>query len=161
MLVAIYEQGGELGTVLTRRRADLRRHAGEISFPGGRRDPGEKELVVTALREAHEEIGLPPASVHVAGALPPTPTIATGYAIHPFVGAISRPQGWSPSEREVEEIIEVPLSVLSGGYGRRRLIRRGIPFVTDTYELGDSLVWGATARILAGLLSRLSAAGLS
>ena len=80
MLVAIYEAGGELGTVLTRRRADLRRHAGEISFPGGRRDPGEPELVSTALREAHEEIGLPPGSVHVAGALPPTPTIATAHA---------------------------------------------------------------------------------
>lgn len=161
MLVAIYEAGGELGTVLTRRRADLRRHAGEISFPGGRRDPGEPELVSTALREAHEEIGLLPASVHIAGALPPTPTIATGYAIHPFVGAISTPQSWSPSEREVEEIIEIPLSVLAAGYGRRRLIRRGIPFVTDTYELGDSLVWGATARILAGLFGRLSAADLS
>lgn len=161
VLVAIYEQAGELGTVLTRRRSDLRRHAGEISFPGGRRDPGEPELVETALREAHEEIGLLPATVHVAGALPPTPTIATGYAIHPFVGAISTPQDWTPSEREVEEIIEVPLSVLAGGYGRRRLIRRGIPFVTDTYELGDSLVWGATARILAGLFGRLSAAGLA
>lgn len=161
VLVAIYEDGSELGTVLTRRRADLRRHAGEISFPGGRRDPGESELVLTALREAHEEIGLLPGSVHVAGALPPTPTIATGYAIHPFVGAISTPQAWEPSEREVEEIIEVPLSVLAGGYGRRRLIRRGIPFVTDTYELGDSLVWGATARILAGLFGRLSAAGLT
>ncbi|MFM9126574.1 MAG: NUDIX hydrolase [Solirubrobacterales bacterium] len=161
VLVAIYEQAGELGTVLTRRRSDLRRHAGEISFPGGRRDPGEPELAETALREAHEEIGLLPATVHVAGALPPTPTIATGYAIHPFVGAISTPQDWAPSEREVEEIIEVPLSVLAGGYGRRRLIRRGIPFVTDTYELGDSLVWGATARILAGLFGRLSAAGLA
>lgn len=161
VLVAIYEQAGELGTVLTRRRSDLRRHAGEISFPGGRRDPGEPELVETALREAHEEIGLLPATVHVAGALPPTPTIATGYAIHPFVGAISTPQDWTPSEREVEEIITVPLSVLAGGYGRRRLIRRGIPFVTDTYELGDSMVWGATARILAGLFGRLSAAGLA
>ena len=161
MLVAIYQHAGELGTVLTRRRSDLRRHAGEISFPGGRRDPGEPELVTTALREAHEEIGLVPARVHLAGALPPTPTIATGYAIHPFVGAIATPQDWTPSEREVEEIIEVPLSVLAGGYGRRRLIRRGIPFVTDTYELGDSLVWGATARILAGLLGRLSAAGLA
>ncbi|MFM9023575.1 MAG: NUDIX hydrolase [Solirubrobacterales bacterium] len=102
VLVAIYEQAGELGTVLTRRRSDLRRHAGEISFPGGRRDPGEPELAETALREAHEEIGLLPATVHVAGALPPTPTIATGYAIHPFVGAISTPQDWAPSEREVE-----------------------------------------------------------
>lgn len=161
VLVAVYERADGLGTVLTRRRSDLRRHAGEISFPGGRRDPGEPELLLTALREAHEEIGLIPDAVYLAGALPPTPTIATGYAIHPFVGAIATPQDWKPSEREVEEIIEVPLAVLAAGYGRRRLIRRGIPFVTDTYELGDSLVWGATARILAGLLGRLSTAGLA
>ena len=160
VLVALYEEGGELGTVLTRRRSDLRRHAGEISFPGGRRDPGEPELAATALREAEEEIGLAPDAVHLAGALPPTPTIATGYAIHPFVGAIAARQSWRPSEREVEEIIEVRLEALARGYARRRLVRRGIPFVTDTYEIGDSLVWGATARILAGLLGRLTAAGL-
>lgn len=160
MLVALYEEGGELGTVLTRRRDDLRRHAGEISFPGGRRDPGEPDLISTALREAHEEVGLEPASVDIAGALPPTPTIATGYAIHPYVGAIAGVQEWEPSEREVAEVLEVPLRELVDGYGRRRLIRRGIPFVTDTYELGDSIVWGATARILAGLFIRLRGAGL-
>lgn len=160
VLVALYEQDGDLGTVLTRRREDLRRHAGEISFPGGRRDPGERDLVSTALREAHEEVGLEPAQVLIAGALPPTPTIATGYAIHPYVGAITAPRAWTPSEAEVAEVIEVPLARLQEGYGRRRLIRRGIPFVTDTYELGDGLVWGATARILGGLLGRLAQAGL-
>ena len=160
MLVALYEGAGGLGTVLTRRREDLRRHAGEISFPGGRRDPGEPDLVTTALREAHEEVGLEPAGVHIAGALPPTPTIATGYAIHPFVGAIEPGGAWVPSEREVAEVLEVPLATLQEGFGRRRLVRRGIPFVTDTYALGEGLVWGATARILSGLLVRLERAGL-
>lgn len=160
MLVALYERDGALGTVLTRRREDLRRHAGEISFPGGRRDPGEPDLISTALREAHEEVGLQPGDVAIAGALPPTPTIATGYAIHPYVGAITAPRAWTPSEAEVAEVLEVPLQRLEEGYGRRRLVRRGIPFVTDTYELADGLVWGATARILAGLLGRLDDAGL-
>lgn len=160
VLIALYEQEGALGTVLTRRRSDLRRHAGEISFPGGRRDPGEPDLVTTALREADEEVGLDPASVQVVGALPPTPTIATGYAIHPYVGLIPSPAGWTPSASEVAEVLEVPLHDLQSGFGRRRLIRRGIPFVTDTYELGESLVWGATARILTGLFSRLEGAGL-
>lgn len=160
VLVALFERDGLLGTVLTRRRDDLRRHAGEISFPGGRRDPGEPDLVTTALREAHEEVGLEPAGVQIAGALPPTPTIATGYAIHPYVGAISTPQQWAPSEGEVAEVLEVSLDRLRAGYGRRRLVRRGIPFVTDTYELGDGLVWGATARILGGLLARLEEAGV-
>jgi len=160
VLVAIYESDGLLGTVLTKRRDDLRRHAGEISFPGGRRDPDEPDLVSTALREAHEEVGLEPAEVQLAGALPPTPTIATGYAIHPYVGVIATPQPWRPSESEVAGILEVPLRDLQAGYGRRRLVRRGIPFVTDTYELAEGLVWGATARILAGLLERLAGAGL-
>lgn len=160
VLVALYELDGAMGTVLTRRREDLRRHAGEISFPGGRRDPGEPDLVSTALREANEELGLDPAAVEIVGALPPTPTIATGYAIHPYVGLISPAQDWQPSEREVAEVLEVPLQALLDGYGRRRLIRRGIPFVTDTYEIGDGLVWGATARILGGLLRRLGETGL-
>ncbi|HEV2754421.1 MAG TPA: CoA pyrophosphatase, partial [Actinomycetota bacterium] len=78
---------GEPHLVFTRRRDDLRRHAGEISFPGGRRDEGEA-LVDTALREAHEEVGLPPEAVRLLGALPPTPTFVSNYAIYPFVGVI-------------------------------------------------------------------------
>ena len=74
--------------MLTERRHDLRRHAGEISFPGGRHDDTDADLLATALREAHEEIGLPPEAVEMLGALQPTPTIATGYAIYPFVGLI-------------------------------------------------------------------------
>ncbi len=74
--------------VFTRRRADLRRHAGEISFPGGRRDPDDADLRETALREAEEEIGLPRGDVRVLGELAPTSTFVTGYLIHPFVGLI-------------------------------------------------------------------------
>ena len=92
VLVPVFEHDG-LHAVFTRRRHDLRRHAGEISFPGGRRDAGE-ELVETALREAHEEVGLPPGAVHVVGALPPTPTFVTNYAIYPFVGVIEAGFAW-------------------------------------------------------------------
>src|SRR4029453_18642503 len=74
------------GLIFTERRADLRRHAGEISFPGGRRDEEDADLATTALREAEEEIGLDPASVDLSGALPPVATFATGYRIHPFAG---------------------------------------------------------------------------
>ena len=87
VLVPLFLRDDDLHAVFTRRRDDLRRHAGEISFPGGRQDPGE-DLRRTALREAEEEIGLRPASVEVAGALPPTPTVVTSYAIYPFVGVI-------------------------------------------------------------------------
>jgi 8-oxo-dGTP pyrophosphatase MutT (NUDIX family) len=88
VLVPLYRSGGEFYAVFTKRRDDLRRHPGEISFPGGRYDEGERDLLATALREAEEEIGLPTDAVEVLGALQPTPTIATGYAVYPFVGMI-------------------------------------------------------------------------
>ena len=143
--------------MFTKRRDDLKRHAGEISFPGGRRDPEDADLTATALREAHEEIGLPPEAVEIVGALPPTPTFVTNYAVYPFVGLIEPGRAWAPSATEVAEVMEVPLSALRAGYERRRLLRRGVPFRTDVYVVGDDLIWGATARILADLLGRLPA----
>jgi 8-oxo-dGTP pyrophosphatase MutT (NUDIX family) len=156
VLVPLYEDaGGELHAVFTERRHDLNRHAGEISFPGGRRDPGEG-LVDTALREAHEEIGLPPAEVRLAGALEPTPTFVTSYAIYPFVGVIDEPEAdWILSHREVAEVLQLSIRALRAGAGERRLVRRGIPFRTPTYEVGAHMIWGATARIVGDLLRRL------
>ncbi len=156
VLVALFAQQGELHAVLTRRRDDLRRHPGEISFPGGRRDPDDADLQSTALREAQEEIGLPPHAVQILVALQPTPTIATGYAVYPFVGLIEAGQAWKLSPREVAEVLELPLAAIRSGYARRRLVRRGIPLRTDTYVVGDVLIWGATARILADLFDRLA-----
>jgi 8-oxo-dGTP pyrophosphatase MutT (NUDIX family) len=155
VLVPLYESRGELNAVFTRRRDDLRRHPGEISFPGGRYDEGERDLLATALREAEEEIGLRSDAVEVVGALQPTPTIATGYAVYPFVGVIEAGREWTPSVREVAEVIELPLSGLLAGYGRRRLVRRGLSIRTDTYLVGEHLIWGATARILADLFDRI------
>jgi 8-oxo-dGTP pyrophosphatase MutT (NUDIX family) len=155
VLVALYLDAGQLHTVFTRRHDDLRRHPGEISFPGGRHDEGDRDLEATALREAHEEIGLPPNAVEIVGALQPTPTIATGYAVYPFVGLIEPGRTWTPSEREVSEVLELPLGAVLSGYGRRRLVRRGLPIRTDTYLVGDHLIWGATARILADLFDRI------
>jgi 8-oxo-dGTP pyrophosphatase MutT (NUDIX family) len=159
VLVPLFEDdAGDLHAVFTRRKDDLKRHAGEISFPGGRRDEGEA-LVDTALREAHEEIGLPPADVHVIGALPPTPTFVTNYAIYPFVGLIEAGFAWVLAHAEVAEVLELRLEELRAGYGERRLVRRGIPFRTPTYEAGGHVIWGATARILAELLVRVSRSG--
>jgi len=155
VLVPLYVDDGRLHTVLTRRRDDLRRHPGEISFPGGRRDDSDPDLLATALREAEEEIGLAPSAVKVLGALQPTPTIATGYAIYPFVGLIAPGLAWTLSAREVAEVLELALDDLRDGYGRRRLLRRGVPIRTDTYVVADDLIWGATARILADLFDRI------
>jgi len=159
VLVPLYEHDDDVHAVFTRRREDLRRHAGEISFPGGRQDHGDEDLVTTALREAEEEIGLPPDAVEVLGALQPTPTIATNYAIYPFVGRIESGHTWKPSAGEVAEVLEFSLSDLKAGYGRKRLLRRGVPFRTDVYCVGDDLIWGATARIVADLLDRVPGPG--
>jgi 8-oxo-dGTP pyrophosphatase MutT (NUDIX family) len=155
VLVPLYYKRGGLHAVFTKRREDLRRHPGEISFPGGRRDDTDPDLQFTALREAEEEIGLPPEDLEILGALQPTPTIATGYAIYPFVGLIEPGHTWALSAREVAEVIEVPLSALEEGYARRRLVRRGLPIRTDTYLVDGRLIWGATARILADLFDRI------
>ena len=155
VLVPLYEdENDDLHAVFTRRRHDLRRHAGEISFPGGRRDDGEA-LIDTALREAHEEVGLPPDAVHVVGCLPPTPTFVTNYAIYPYVGVIEHGFEWVIEQAEVAEVLELRLDELRAGYGERRLVRKGIPFRTPTYEAGGHVIWGATARILGELLSRV------
>jgi 8-oxo-dGTP pyrophosphatase MutT (NUDIX family) len=156
VLVPLYrDAAGELHAVFTRRRDDLRRHPGEISFPGGRRDRGE-ELLQTALREAQEEIGLAPEAVDVVGALAPVGTFVTGYAIYPFVGVLEAPPEWIVADTEVAEVLELPLPAVRAAHGVRRLVRRGIPFRTDTYEVGPHLIWGATARIVKDLLGRIA-----
>jgi 8-oxo-dGTP pyrophosphatase MutT (NUDIX family) len=145
---------GEPHAVLTRRRGDLRRHAGEISFPGGRRDPEDANLRETALREAEEEIGLPRAEVRLLGELPSTSTFVTGYVIHPYVGLIPAGLAWQVSEREVDAVLELPLRVLRESRTRTRIERRGISFETDAYIVEEHLIWGATARIVENLLER-------
>jgi 8-oxo-dGTP pyrophosphatase MutT (NUDIX family) len=155
VLVPLFlDEADEPHAIFTRRRADLRRHAGEISFPGGRQDPQDASLEETALREAEEEIGLPRAEVHVLGALPPTSTFVTNYLIHPFVGLVPAGLAWTVSEQEVDEVLELPFAALREGRTRTRLERRGISFETDAYVVEEHLIWGATARILEHVLER-------
>jgi 8-oxo-dGTP pyrophosphatase MutT (NUDIX family) len=153
VLVALYRE--PLTTILTERRADLRRHAGEISFPGGRQDHPAEDLRSTALREAEEEIGLDPMGVELVGALPPVGTFVTGYRIFPFVGVVERGQTWRPQATEVAQVLEFKLADLVAGHEMRRLLRKGVPIRTPTYTVDGHLVWGATARILESLLERL------
>jgi 8-oxo-dGTP pyrophosphatase MutT (NUDIX family) len=156
VLVPLFDWPDSPGVILTERRADLRRHAGEISFPGGRQDEDDADLTATALREAQEEIGLDPAVVELSWALRPTSTFATGYRIHPFVGMVPDPRqlDLTPSPAEVETVLAFSLDVLRESYAIRRLVRRGVPLHTPTYEVEGQLIWGATARILGELLER-------
>jgi 8-oxo-dGTP pyrophosphatase MutT (NUDIX family) len=157
VLLALYDWPEDPGLIFTERRADLRRHAGEISFPGGRQDPDDADLATTALREAEEEIALDPSAVELSGALAPVSTFVTGYRVYPFVGTVPHPGelGLRPNPTEVETVLTFTLELLREGYAMRRLVRRGVPVHTPTYEVEGQLIWGATARILGDLLQRL------
>jgi 8-oxo-dGTP pyrophosphatase MutT (NUDIX family) len=148
--------GDPLTAVFTERRADLRRHAGEISFPGGRQDAPDEDLRTTALREAEEEIGLPASEVELVGALPPVGTFVTGYRIHPFVGRIPPGRVWTLQESEVAQVLEFSLRDLVSGHEMKRLLRKGVPVKTPTYTVDGHLIWGATGRIVESLLERLA-----
>jgi 8-oxo-dGTP pyrophosphatase MutT (NUDIX family) len=154
VLVALH--GNPLTAVFTERRADMRRHAGEISFPGGRQDEPAEDLRETALREAEEEIGLPRSAVTLQGALPPVGTFVTGYRVFPFVATIERPARLHPAEAEVARILEFSLPQLVAGHEMKRLIRKGVPIKMPTYTVDGHLIWGATARIVEMLLERLA-----
>jgi 8-oxo-dGTP pyrophosphatase MutT (NUDIX family) len=156
VLVPLFMRGGEPVAVFTERRADLRRHAGEISFPGGRQDFPDEDLRVTALREAEEEVGLTRTDVELVGALPPVGTFVTGFRVYPFVGLIAPDRAWVPQETEVAQVLELSLPDLIGGFELKRLTRRGVPIKTPTYTVDGHLVWGATARIVQQLLERLT-----
>jgi 8-oxo-dGTP pyrophosphatase MutT (NUDIX family) len=148
-------------TVLLTRRSDLvRDHKGEISFPGGVRDPEDPDLVGTALREVEEELGIPRSSVEVVGALPPTHTIASGYVIVPFVGLLAERPSMVPSPVEIAETLELELDGLAeverevGGPDRL-----GRPRTWHAYEIDGHLVWGATGRILHTFIETLRREG--
>jgi len=155
VLVPLYGYPERPGLVFTERRHDLRRHAGEISFPGGRQDHPDESLLETALREADEEIGLEKTGVEMIGALPPIGTFVTSFKVHPFVGLIESDLEFTPSPTEVETVLAFTIEELRKGFAMRRLVRRGVPIRTPTYVIGEHMIWGATARILGELLRRM------
>ena len=156
VLVPLVGGGPDPVIVFTERRSDLRRHAGEISFPGGRREGPEEDLLVTAVRESEEEIGLGRDQVELLGALPPIGTFVTNYKVHPFVGLIADDVRLEPNPTEVAAVLRFRASELNAAFAMRRLVRMGLPIRTPTYDVGDHLIWGATARILGELLERLA-----
>lgn len=140
--------------LLTVRRPDLADHAGQVSFPGGQRE-GSETLKEAALREAHEEVGLPPEAVQMLGALTPLYIPPSNYCVHPFVGAAPAPPPLSPQDAEVATILRVPLAHLLDPATRRvePWTLRGQTIDVPFYEVETQSVWGATAMMLAELLA--------
>ena len=149
VLVAVIERKGALSVLLTRRAERLARHAGQISFPGGRADPGDGTPQKTALREAEEEIGLPQSSVEIVGRLDDY-LVGTGYRITPVVGFVAAPPEFEPDAHEVAEVFEVPLSFVlePANYRRDGLRVGGVERRFYVLAYGAYHVWGATAAIL-------------
>lgn len=152
VLVALFEEEGDTWVVLLRRAAHLRRNAGDVAFPGGRRDPGES-AVETALREAWEEIALDPGAVEVIGELDHLVNLA-GIEITPVVGVLrGRPAALEANPGEVDAVLVVPLSELLRA-DRYRGERWGPGArLMHEFDLDEDTIWGATARILHQLLS--------
>ncbi|MDO6590437.1 CoA pyrophosphatase [Loktanella sp. D2R18] len=142
--------------VLTKRSARLKHHPGQIAFPGGKQDLTDATLTDAALREAHEEIGLPYGIVYVSGALPTHQTV-TGYQITPIVGVLTADFDPIPEAGEVSEVFEVPLAHLANPENYRIEGRywRGQRREYYAVPYGPYYIWGATARILRGLADRL------
>ncbi len=155
VLIAITDRT-EPGLILTQRPETMRRHPGQVAFPGGRIDPGDADPVAAALREAEEEIALDPGKVDVVSSLSPYLTI-TGFAVTPVVGVIPPDLPLVPHDREVAAVFEVPLAFVLAAdswseqvvmfQGRERRYREAM--------WQDRLIWGATAAMLANLAARL------
>jgi 8-oxo-dGTP pyrophosphatase MutT (NUDIX family) len=163
VLLPLFELNGEITLVFIRRALTLRNHSGEIAFPGGRTDPTDLSPVMTALREAREEIGLEPDRVQILGVLPPIFTVVSNYLITPVVAFL--PHGLGPihlQDSEVAELILAPLRALADPaiahieYWPRGGVTRKVYF----YDYGPYRIWGATGRMLNSLLALLSTGGV-
>jgi 8-oxo-dGTP pyrophosphatase MutT (NUDIX family) len=157
VLVPIVDRSSGLSVIFTQRTVHLKAHSGQVSFPGGRAEPSDPTPEFTALREAHEEIGLAMERVEVLARLPEYLT-RTGFRVTPVVGLITPPFDLVPDPREVEEVFEVPLAYLldPANHGRetRELQGRTVGYYVVRYE--SRMIWGATAGMLMTLYRHLA-----
>jgi 8-oxo-dGTP pyrophosphatase MutT (NUDIX family) len=157
VLVPIVTHGAGLTVLFTQRTAHLRAHSGQVSFPGGRAEPGDASPEFTALRETQEEIGLAPERIEVLARMPEYLT-RTGYRVTPVVGLVPPPLELVPDPREVEEVFEVPLAFLLDPANHQRETRdlagRNVGFWVMQYD--RHRIWGATAGMLVNLYRMLA-----
>ena len=152
VLIPVIAHAPELTVLFTQRTQHLKSHSGQVSFPGGRAEPGDASVEFTALGEAQEEIGLPPERVEILGRLPEYHT-RTGFRVTAVIGLIQPPLELAPDPREVESIFEVPLSFLLDPANRERRTREFQGTTTGFYvfEYQGHVIWGATAGMLVNL----------
>ncbi len=158
VLVALFPEDGEAHLVLMKRPESAPSHKGEIAFPGGNRSMDDLTLRETALREAREEVGIDPDAVEVVAQLPTIGTVKGAFAITPFVGFLAQRPELVPDAREVDEVFTVALSELlhPETWHSERWDLWGEEIDMSFYLLENETVWGATARILTGLLVGLT-----
>ena len=158
VLLLLHDHMGEIHVVFQKRTEHVRDHKGQISFPGGAADPEDVTLLETALRETHEEIGVQPEHVEVLGQLDQMVTVSN-FVVTPFVGWLGvYPYEWRFSDEEVAYLLEVPLKHLLAPetlIPDRRFIN-GREYVFSSYQFGEDLIWGATARMLGNFLDVLA-----
>ncbi|MGB7244592.1 MAG: CoA pyrophosphatase [Sulfitobacter sp.] len=149
VLVPIVKRAGQLEVLLTKRSSALKHHPGQIAFPGGKQDEGDSDVVAAALREAHEEIGLPPDLVEILGTLPAHETV-TGFVVTPVIGLVRDDFDIVPEPGEVDEVFSVPLDHLlkKDNYSIQSRRWRGQMRAYFTVPYGPYYIWGATARML-------------
>jgi 8-oxo-dGTP pyrophosphatase MutT (NUDIX family) len=152
VLIPVIDRTEGLSVLLTQRSAELKHHAGQVSFPGGRMEEQDSDVVQAALRETHEEVGIPPQAIAVVGYLPPMPTV-TGYAVTAVVGLVGDDVSLQIDRTEVEYAFEVPLEFLIDRRNERALEReyQGRTIPTVEFHYGGERIWGATAHILVEL----------
>ncbi|MDI6753665.1 MAG: CoA pyrophosphatase [Thermodesulfobacteriota bacterium] len=157
VLVPLFKKGGEYHILFTKRTDTVEHHKGQISFPGGRQDQKDQDLLNTALREAQEEMGIKKEDVHLLGELDDFLTATTDFCISPFVAFIPYPYPFKINPHEIEEVIEAPLLAFldDDKFRQEVIVRNGEPFPVYFYQYQGHTIWGATARILKQLLDLL------
>ncbi len=157
VLVPVIRRGAELNVLLTRRSEAMRSHKGQISFPGGRREDSDGSAAAAALREAEEEVGLPPFAVEVVGYLDDYPTV-TGYRVTPVVGIVAEMVEARPCAHEVAEVFEVPLPFLLDlkNFERKLFSSKGVNVPYFELNHGSYRIWGATAGMLFNLAKKVA-----
>jgi len=163
VIVPLYMEKGEVRVVLARRTELVPHHKGQVCFPGGSRDPGDADLLATALREMEEELGIRPEDVEPIGAMEPVPTV-TGFFIQPFVARIPTGSRFRMDAFEIAEVFDAPLQAFTdlSRYRAAETTFLGKPYSVYFLDYGRHVVWGATARILrelAAVTARISPAG--